>query len=90
MKTSYRGKNYDEDGCFDYISVRAHEVVEVLELVNEVLWIVFVLFILYGFVIGRIGVAATYVWAHVEVPGGFRTLWVEAHLAGSPMLVVVI
>ena len=76
--------------CDSVSNVYGHTVAEVLELVNGVLWVAFVAFVLYGFVIGRIGVDAAQVWTHVEVPGGFRTLWVGAHLAGSPALVVVI
>ena len=71
-------------------SVYGHKVVEVLELVNEVLRVVFVAFVRYRFVIGRIDVAAARVWALVEVPGGFGALWFGAHLAGTTVLFVVI
>ena len=71
--------------CDSVSNVYGHKVVEVLELVNEVLRVVFVAFVRYRFVIGRVGVAAVRVWAYVEVPGRFRT-----HLAGTTVLFVVI
>jgi hypothetical protein len=39
--------------------VHAHDVVQVLELVNEVLWVVFFSFVRHGVAIGRVRVAAT-------------------------------
>jgi hypothetical protein len=76
--------------CDSVSNVYGHKVVEVLELVNEVLRVVFVAFVRYRFVIGRVGVAAVRVWAYVEVLGRFRTLWFGAHLAGTTVLFVVI
>ena len=76
--------------CDSVSNVRDHGIVEVLELVNGVLWVAFVAFAHYRFVIGRIGVAAARVWALVEVPAGFGALWFGAHLAGTTVLFVVI
>ncbi len=76
--------------CDSVSNVRFHIVVEVLELVNEVLRVVFVAFVRYGFVFSGIGVAAVRFWAHAKVPRGFGTLWLEAHLAGTTVLLVVV
>ena len=55
--------------CDSVSNVRFHIVVEVLELVNEVLRVVFVAFVWYWLVVCGIGAAAARVWAKVKVIG---------------------
>ena len=75
--------------CDSLSNVRFHIVVEVLELVDEVLWVVFVAFVWYGFVVGGVGIAAARFWAHVKVRKGFGALWLGAHFASTAVLLVV-
>ena len=69
--------------CDSVSDVRFHIVVEVLELVNEILRVVFVAFVWYGlFVVSGIGVAVARVLAHVKVPG-------DSGLCGSGLILPV-
>jgi hypothetical protein len=67
--------------CDSVSDVYTHIVFGILELVNEILRVVFIAYVLYRFAVCGIGAFTTCVWAKVKV-----VLWLGAHLLSPRLL----